>query len=177
MGCDLSLCVSSCSPMGHGENRTVCVSTNVLISLLALCLVPVNGSYACGFSCPSQDLMELRSRWPNIFGLGFYLGFFCPSQKLHAFSLAAEEMLWGAKLGGCTESPGFWQDVAFLTHVVIRFGLKIWNLLLVSRLGMLVSWPCAGTLVIARQFSMLQLQCHPCNTGISPVGQTFSNMS
>lgn len=108
--------------------------------------------------------------------VGLLSGFFCPSQKLHTFSLAAEEMLWGAKLRGCTESPVFWQDVAFLTRDH-KIGLKIWNLLLFSKLGMLVSWPCAGTLVIAHQFSMLQLQCHPCNTGISPVGQTLSDVS
>lgn len=166
--------------MGHGENRTACVSTNVLISLSALCSVPVSRSYACGFSCTSQDLMQLRCCWPNIFGLGFYLGFFFPFSEATEVVLSIRiDALGGSQSLEVVESA----LVFFLWRCDISYshGHKIWTLKGICfsslNLGMLVSRLRAGILVLACQFSIvLQCRCRLCNTGISPVAQTFSDV-
>lgn len=78
----VGFCASEHPPALHRRNRITGVSTNVFTSLPALCSVPATGSDVYEFSCSSQDLVQWRCCWPNIFELVSVFFFFFKTHKL-----------------------------------------------------------------------------------------------
>lgn len=127
VGCDRSLCILLFSDGPWREQYCLCFHKCAYIPLSSV-LGACEQILRMWIQLPKSGFNATEMLLAKYIWVGFLSGFFFAFLRSYRSCPQHQNRCPGgqSKLGGCTEHPAFFffcEDVTFLTHVVIRFGL------------------------------------------------------